>query len=255
MSSAAAVRAAGPPPSGCAESSIALRDGPRSSARLGSACNPTSDSPPPSARPSAGSRGGRCAGRLAVRTSISAPSAADAIAAACPASRSWRSPEGPPGPPGTHGRPAGGDRRQSGAAAGSQAGAAGAGFPRSGRRSPPAPGDPARTGQHAQHHLQRRGVEHGVELISPARLTDVGRVVEHYGQEKGNLPDSSNVLPRLTVSSLRRWNFGAIAGQSVTILSVRAYRQRRGTLRSVSVRGTADHRLNFWMGPEAYQGR
>ena len=35
-------------------------------------------------------------------------------------------------------------------------------------------------GQHAQHHLQRRGVDHGVELISPARLTDVGRVVEHY---------------------------------------------------------------------------
>ena len=36
-------------------------------------------------------------------------------------------------------------------------------------------------GQHAQHHLQRRGVDHGVEPISSAGLTDVGQVVEHYG--------------------------------------------------------------------------
>ena len=178
----AAVRVEGPPPSGCAESSIAPRGAPRSSARPVSACSPTSDSPSPSARPSDGSRGGRCAGRIAERTSISAQSAADASAAACPASRSWRSPGGPPGPSGTHGRPAGGDRRPSGAATESEPGAAGAGFPRSGRRSSPALAlEPA--GHHAQHHLQRRGVDHGVELISSARLTDVGRVVEHYGVE------------------------------------------------------------------------
>jgi len=35
-------------------------------------------------------------------------------------------------------------------------------------------------GEHAQHHLQRRGVDHGVELVSRAGLKDVGRVVEHY---------------------------------------------------------------------------
>ena len=32
----------------------------------------------------------------------------------------------------------------------------------------------APAGQHAQHHLQRRRVDHGVELISSARLIDVG---------------------------------------------------------------------------------
>ena len=34
-------------------------------------------------------------------------------------------------------------------------------------------------GQHAQHHLQRRGVDHEAELISRAGPKDVGRVVEH----------------------------------------------------------------------------
>src|SRR6185503_4873787 len=115
---------------------------------LGSACSPTSDSPPPSGRPGAGSRRGRCVGRVAERTSISAQSAGDATAAACPASRSSRSPGGPLCPTGTRGRPACGDRHRSGAAAGSQAGAAGAGFPRSGRQSPPAHG--ARASQSAR---------------------------------------------------------------------------------------------------------
>ena len=32
-----------------------------------------------------------------------------------------------------------------------------------------------------EHHLQRRGVDQGVEPISSAALADVGRVVEHYG--------------------------------------------------------------------------
>ena len=36
-------------------------------------------------------------------------------------------------------------------------------------------------GQHAQHHLQRRGVDHEAELISRAGLKAVGREVEHYG--------------------------------------------------------------------------
>ena len=35
-------------------------------------------------------------------------------------------------------------------------------------------------GQHIQHHLERHAVDHEPELISPARLKDVGRVVEHY---------------------------------------------------------------------------
>ena len=166
MRSAAAGRAEGPPPSGCAESSTAPRGAPRSSTRLGSGCSPTSDSPPPSARPSAGSRGGRSAGRLAERTSISAQSAGDATAAACPASRSWRSPGGLPGPPGTHGRPAGGDRRQSGAAAGSQAGASGAGFPRSGRRSPQAPGDPASRSTRPAPSAASRGRARGRPYIT-----------------------------------------------------------------------------------------
>jgi len=32
----------------------------------------------------------------------------------------------------------------------------------------------------AQHHLQRRGIDYGVELISSTALIDVGRVVEHH---------------------------------------------------------------------------
>ena len=69
-------------------------------------------------------------------------------------------------------------------------------FPRSGSDRLPLPAiQPA--GQHAQHHLQRRGVDHGVELMSSARQTDVGRAVEHYGVVTG--PDFSlirTVLPR-----------------------------------------------------------
>jgi hypothetical protein len=38
-------------------------------------------------------------------------------------------------------------------------------------------------GEHAQHHLQRRGVDHGVELISRTGLKDVARVVEHYAMD------------------------------------------------------------------------
>ena len=34
-------------------------------------------------------------------------------------------------------------------------------------------------GQHAQHHLQRRGIDHRVEPISSTTLTDVGQGVEH----------------------------------------------------------------------------
>ena len=36
-------------------------------------------------------------------------------------------------------------------------------------------------GQHTQHHLQRRGVDHEPELISWAGLKDIGREMEHYG--------------------------------------------------------------------------
>ena len=163
MRSAGAVRAEGRPPSGCAESSIAPRGAPCSSAHLGSACSPTSDSPPPFPRPGAESREGRCADRVAERTSISAQSAGDATAAACPASRPWRSPGGPPGPPGTHGRSAGGDRRQSGAAAGSKLAPQEPVFlDQVGDRLPLPALEPA--GQHAQHHPQRRGVDHGPSL-------------------------------------------------------------------------------------------
>jgi hypothetical protein len=90
MRSAAAVRAEGPPPFRMRR----IVDRPTRCPTFFSApwirCSPTSDSPPPSARPRAGSRGGRCAGRVAERTSISAQSAGDTTAAACPASRSWR---------------------------------------------------------------------------------------------------------------------------------------------------------------------
>ena len=37
-------------------------------------------------------------------------------------------------------------------------------------------------GQHAQHHLERHGVDHEAELISPVGLKVVGREVEHYGR-------------------------------------------------------------------------
>ena len=156
--------------------------GQRSSARLGFGCSPTSDSPPPSARQAAESPRGCRAAPAGWRTSISVQLGANATATTCQASRSWRSPGGLPGPPGTHGRPTGGDRRQSGAAAGSQFGASGAGFlDQVGDRLALPAIQPA--GQHAQHHLQRRGVEHGVDLISLPRLTDVGRVVEHFGPD------------------------------------------------------------------------
>ena len=36
-------------------------------------------------------------------------------------------------------------------------------------------------GQHAQHHLQRRGVDHETDLISRGGLKAVGREMEHYG--------------------------------------------------------------------------
>ena len=35
-------------------------------------------------------------------------------------------------------------------------------------------------GQHAQHHLQRRGTDHEAQLISRAGRRNVGRAVEHY---------------------------------------------------------------------------
>ena len=35
--------------------------------------------------------------------------------------------------------------------------------------------------EHAQHHLERRGVDHEAELTSRAGLKDVGREMEHYG--------------------------------------------------------------------------
>ena len=36
-------------------------------------------------------------------------------------------------------------------------------------------------GEYAQHHLERRRVDHGAELTSLARLKGVGRELEHYG--------------------------------------------------------------------------
>ena len=173
MRSAAGVLAGGPPPSGCAESSTAPRGAPRSSVRLGSGCSSTSDSPPPSARPSAGSQGGPCAGQVAERTSISAQSAGDATAAACPASQSWRSPEGPRGRRGrTGGQPAAIVVIQAHPSGPKLARQEPVFFDQVGDRLPLPAIQPA--GQHAQHHLQRRGVDHEVELISSARLTDVG---------------------------------------------------------------------------------
>jgi hypothetical protein len=35
-------------------------------------------------------------------------------------------------------------------------------------------------GEHAQHHLERRGVDHGAELTSLARRKEAGRELEHY---------------------------------------------------------------------------
>jgi hypothetical protein len=43
-------------------------------------------------------------------------------------------------------------------------------------------------GQHAQHDLQRRGVDHESELISRAGLRDISRVVEHYGHFYSSTP-------------------------------------------------------------------
>jgi hypothetical protein len=41
------------------------------------------------------------------------------------------------------------------------------------------PSQPAN--EHAQHYLQRDGVDHGTELISRRRPKDVGRALGHYG--------------------------------------------------------------------------
>jgi hypothetical protein len=35
-------------------------------------------------------------------------------------------------------------------------------------------------GEHAQHHLKRRRIDHGAEITSQANLKDVGRELEHY---------------------------------------------------------------------------
>jgi predicted 3-demethylubiquinone-9 3-methyltransferase (glyoxalase superfamily) len=76
--------------------------------------------------------------------------------------------------------PAGGDHRQSGAGASPKLAPQEPVFlDQVGDRLPLPALEPA--GQYAEGHLQRRGVDHGVELISSAGLTDVGRVVEHYG--------------------------------------------------------------------------
>ena len=42
------------------------------------------------------------------------------------------------------------------------------------------PSQPAN--EHAQHYLQRGGVEHGAELISRRRPEDVGQAPGHYGR-------------------------------------------------------------------------
>src|SRR5687767_6236445 len=36
-------------------------------------------------------------------------------------------------------------------------------------------------GEHAQHHLKRRRIDHGAEITSQAKIKDVGRELEHYG--------------------------------------------------------------------------
>jgi len=90
--------------------------GPRSSARLGSACSPTSDSPPPSGRRADGSRTGHRVAGVSERRSTSAQSAGDASAAAYPVSRSSRFPARRRGPRGTPAQPSVGDPRRSSAA-------------------------------------------------------------------------------------------------------------------------------------------
>jgi hypothetical protein len=42
------------------------------------------------------------------------------------------------------------------------------------------PSQPAN--EHAQHYLQRGGVDHGAELISRRRPKDVGQALGHYGR-------------------------------------------------------------------------
>ena len=66
----------------------------------------------PCAQRGAESRGGRRAAPAGSRPSISAQSAADASAATCQASRSWRCPARPHGPLGAPAPPAVGDRRR-----------------------------------------------------------------------------------------------------------------------------------------------
>ena len=39
-------------------------------------------------------------------------------------------------------------------------------------------------GEHAQHHLQRREVDHEAELHHGTSLKNVGRELEHYGARK-----------------------------------------------------------------------
>jgi hypothetical protein len=55
-------------------------------------------------------------------------------------------------------------------------------------------------GQHQEHHLERRGVDHKAELISRAGLSDVGRVVEHYGIASKREDWSSDVSPLKTAA-------------------------------------------------------
>jgi hypothetical protein len=67
-------------------------------------------------------------------------------------------------------------------------------------------------GQHQQHHLQRRGVDHEAELISRAGLKDFGRVVEQNGHTLGFWPPDALRLARCR-STIHRTALTGFSGQ------------------------------------------
>ena len=50
-------------------------------------------------------------------------------------------------------------------------------------------------GEHAQHHLKRRGIDHGAELTSRASLKDVGRELEHYAEPMRSRRQRAHLRP------------------------------------------------------------